>query len=278
MDTKVNRIPAVESGDFRRWPLPEVSAGHIVPAATEAVSRPQPEAARNSLTAADLEQISREAYEDGHREGVGRGYAEGHAQGHAEGHSQGREQGLAAGAEEISAVVARLSRVCEQLLQPLDEQRIALQSGLTELALQLARAVIGRDPVTEPAQVAMAVEQALAALPAGAEGIEVFLHEADLELLEHSERLRPEWRLTADASLQPGDLRLRTRHSVVDFTRETRFRQLLAALLDDRPDIDDRSAIHAEPVPATADRASIHASVLAPASASMDPIAPEHSQ
>ena len=239
MDDKDNRIPAAESGDFEQWPLPEISAGHIVPAATEAARRRQPEPAHHSLTAAELEQISAEAYAEGHRAGAERGYAEGHTQGHSEGYSQGREQGRAAGAQEIAAAVARFGRLCEQLLQPLDEQRAALQDSLTELTLQLARAVIGRDPVTEPAQIAATVEQALAALPAGADGVDVFLHTADLELLERSEWLRPEWRLVADAGLQPGDLRLRTRHSVVDFTRETRFRQLLAALLEERPGIGD---------------------------------------
>ena len=289
MDTKANRIPAADSGDFRRWPLPEISTGHIVPAASEAKRRPEPEAVRNSPTAAELEQIRREAYEDGRREGVERGYTDGHAQGHAEGYSQGQEQGRAAGAGDITAAVERLSRLYDQLLRPLDEQRVALQSGLTELALQLARMVIGRDPVTEPAQVAAAVEQALAALPAGAEGIEVFLHEADLELLEQSGRLRPEWRLTADAKLQPGDLRLQTRHSVVDFTRETRFQQLLAALLDDRPNVGNQEALNpdgggeksAGPAPAIIDKIPADTPVPTSTSTSLPTdslTAAEHSQ
>lgn len=229
----INRIPAARSGDFSQWSLPEVSAGHIVPAASESARRHREREADTvykSLTASELETITREAYADGRREGL----ASGHAEGHREGFAQGREEGLAAARAQIEDELGRAASLLQQLLQPLEQQRAELEESLTQLSLELAHAVIGRDPVTEPQQVLAAVTQAVAALPAGAEGIEVYLHPDDAALLEQANLVRQEWRLLQDPHLRPGDCRLRTRHSVVDFTRETRFRQLLAALLEER--------------------------------------------
>lgn len=235
MDNKPNRIPAADSGAYRNWSVPEIAdGGHVVPAAAE-VARSQRERAADtvysSLTASELESITQQAQDEGYREGLESGRCEGHREGFA----AGRSEGLEAAREEVDATLERFTRLSEQLLQPLEQQRTDLQQSLTELTLALARAVIGRDPVTAPAQVLAAVEQALAALPAGADGIEVRLHPADLELLRESGRALPEWRLLEDSGLAPGDVGVRTRHSVVDFTRETRFQQLLAALLEEGP-------------------------------------------
>lgn len=237
MDSKAKRIPAAASAAYRTWPLPSVTAEHVVPAASD-TTRPQPEPeapAPAALTTAELEAIREAALAEGHREGLERGIQEGRARGMEQGIEQGREEGLSAAREEVEEIITRFSRLCDQLLHPIEVQREALQEALTALVQQLARTVIGRDPVTDGAQVAAAVEQALAALPAGAEGIELRLHSKDLQLLEQSGRLRSEWCLAADPALTPGDVLLHTRHSVVDFTREARFQQLLAALLEDQP-------------------------------------------
>lgn len=232
-----NRIPAGEAGQFQRWVLPEVGEpACLLPSAGESVQEvpsrdpePEPAPAAASLTAAELEALREAAMEEGRQEGLERGQQEGWQAGH----EQGRQAGLEAAREEVQALQQRLAGLCGQLLQPLAEQRAALQEAVTGLVVELTKAVLEREPVTPADRMIAAAEQALAALPAGAEGLSLHLHPADLAELEASGLAPAEWRLVADDQLQPGGLTVHTRHSVVDFSRETRLKQLLAAMLEE---------------------------------------------
>lgn len=225
---KVNRIPAADTADFASWHFPEVAAGHIVPAASEAVRRQrarEAELVHRSLTASELESITARA----HAEGVEQGRARGLEQGHAE----GLERGLAEGRRRVDEQVARLRQLQQRLLFPLGEQRDALEQALWSLAKTLARMILEREPSADAAAVLQVVRTAVAALPQGAENIQVFLNPEDLELLGAG--ADPAWQVRPDPALGPGDCRVATRHSLVDFTRETRLRQLLQSLDDVLP-------------------------------------------
>lgn len=232
---KANRIPAADSTGFDSWRLPEVAAGHIVPAASEAVRRErarEAELVHRSLTARELESITLQARDEGYADG----HAAGTARGHEEGYAAGLEEGRAAGRAQIERETARLKGLQKSLLSPIEEQREALDRALHALAVALASAIIEREPGTHPDVLGSLVRRAVAALPQGADNIQVHLHPDDLTLLQAEGLNEPAWQLLPDPAMTPGGCRVSTRHSLVDFTRETRLRQLLESLQSSLPE------------------------------------------
>jgi flagellar assembly protein FliH len=214
-----SRIPADRSQQFANWRLPDVGDANTVRAGRD----PGDEIVARHLTARDLEAITQQA----HEEGFGQGRAEGHEAGYAVGLAEGRKAARA----ELAAQVGQLQAVMADLLEPIEGQAQAIEQALTQLAVEIAQAVLGREPALPPEQLLPVVRAAVRELPVGSRNITVVLHPQQLALIRECTDWPSAWTLRADPAVEPGGCRVLSEHSVVDYTVGLRFRQVAGKLL-----------------------------------------------
>jgi flagellar assembly protein FliH len=247
----VRRIPASRLDSVEAWSLPSVSQGQVLKAESsrapdrartpgaraEPVPRPSLEqqvtanirAGRYAagVSASQLEAIVLDAA----REGRGEGYAEGLEKGRAEGFAQGREEGLAAARRIIEDQAARLASLVEALQHPIAGQQEQLRDAILEIATRVAEGVVRTELSLQPESIRHVVDEALSALPAGASDIRVFLCPADAEFVLPSRPVDARWAVETDPALRPGDLRIQSRESSIDYAVSDRLGQMLGQLL-----------------------------------------------
>jgi flagellar assembly protein FliH len=236
------RIPASKTEAFSGWSPPSIESGNII--LTESPGSGRVEGADGEswqgedfdrhlvenlkagnvpsrLTAGQLENIARQAYQEGHDEGYGNGHAE------------GMQQGLADGGGEVLQRLAHLDGILARLLAPLQQHEQDLEESITQLVIVIAEAVIKRELGQDSASIATIVKETLDSLPVGADNIRVMVSPGDLEMvagyMETSDR---QWQLQADEQLGPGDCVVRTEQSLVDYTVSARLAQLVEQLVN----------------------------------------------
>jgi len=220
-----SRIPADESRSFANWSLPDVETGKQ-PAERDNGNR----VVARALTARQLEEITQRA----HREG----FAHGVREGRAAGFTQGQQEGRAAAREELKQQVAQLQNVMKQLLTPIAAQDSAIETAMTQLSLDIARAVLDREPALDAQMLIPLVRRAVRDLPVGERNITVLLHPKQIECVRDCAEWPEHWRLQADSRVDVGGCKVVTEHSLVDFSVDMRFRQIAAQLLAERDDAD----------------------------------------
>lgn len=225
------RIPAAASGDFLTWALPDVSEGAIVEAEARRQPREtEPEASVPTVTAAELEAITQQAWQEGRDQG----YRDGHAEGVAAGHTEGLAAGRAAARVELEREVAGLKAIAAQLLEPIDGQREAIEAALLRLSLDIARAVLDAEPALPPERLLPVVREAVQQLPVGERNFRVLLHPDQAALVRDCAGWPAHWPVAADAAVEPGGCRVESDYALVDHTRGLRFRQVAARLLGEQ--------------------------------------------
>lgn len=219
-----SRIPAASSREFENWALPEVANGQPVG------REPGDRIVARTLTARQLDDITQQA----HREG----FAHGAREGRAAGMKQGLEEGRAAARAELAQQVNELKAVMQQLLDPLASQSQQIEIAMTQLSLDVARAVIDRTQPLSVDDLLPIVRRAVRELPVGDRNITVVLHPQQLQLIRDSAEWPAQWRLQADARVAIGGCKVVTDHSLVDYSVEMRFRQVAAQMLaaEDNPE------------------------------------------
>lgn len=180
------------------------------------------------LTADDMEQIRQAAYDEGFaegkEEGFGKGYHEGREQGlqdgTAQGLAEGKKQAFAEAQDEIETKLSQLSQLITQLQQPLAGLNKQVEQALTDLALAMAKAVIGVEVTTNPAIVLQALQEATSALPLNTEYMLIKLHPDDLALVrEHyndAALQERNWQLRAEPLVERGGCLVESEKSSVD--------------------------------------------------------------
>ena len=107
-----------------------------------------------------------------------------------------------------------------------------LEQALVHLSSGMARALIKNLPQIDEQVMLAVARQALAELPDGSENIQLLVHPNDAEVLLDAARQQGEsWQIVADASLVSGGCIVKSQHSFVDFTLDTRFQLMLEEML-----------------------------------------------
>ena len=203
------RKSRIISGDelsaYQRWELPAV----------EGALGKNP----NVLTAKQIEQIQKQAYE--------------------EGFAQGRQDGKA----QVVAQAGRLAKLISLLNEPLADLDQQVEHELVQLAVVIARALVRRELRSDPGAVVAVVREAMSVLPVAARHVSVHLHPEDAALVRSTLAL-PEgeraWRIVEDPVLARGDCKVHTENSQIDASIESRLTSIVTAILggerrDDRP-------------------------------------------
>ena len=167
-------------------------------------------------TLEEIQAIQDAAY----REGLERGLAEGHAEGFAQGQAEVRR--LAA---QMEGILDNFSR----LLDRLENEVIAV---LSELAVRIAGALVGRAYQTDPVLLQELATTALDAVGGAQREVELRLHPDDIAALTPVLAMTAHTRLTADTSLTRGDLRVHAESVRIDGTLEARLRGALETVLN----------------------------------------------
>jgi flagellar assembly protein FliH len=218
------RIPAAQTGEFVSWALPDVEKGQVVETGLAQSGRnPGDRVVARALTARQLEEITAQAQREGYVQGV--------KEGRAAGFSQGMEEGRAAARAELAQQVGELRTVMQQLFDPIAQQGRDIETAMTQLSLDIARAVVNREPALPIDELLPLVRRAVRELPVGERNLTVVLNPQQLELVRNHAEWPPNWRLQADSRLDRGGCKVLTEHSLVDYSVELRFRQVAAQML-----------------------------------------------
>ncbi|MFC3652657.1 FliH/SctL family protein [Dyella humi] len=192
---------------FNRWEPPTV--GSAKPA-TEPAQAPGP-------TVYELEEIERQAREEGYAAGLA--------------------EGRAAGKKELDERLARLDSICTAAARPLAGLDDAVERELAQLATVIAQRVVTRELQLDPALIDRAVREAAMALPSATRDLRVWVHPSDLDLLRELAAAEPHWRFGANPALQRGDCVLESERSRLDARVSTRLAAVVDAVIGD--DLDD---------------------------------------
>jgi flagellar assembly protein FliH len=179
------------------------------------------------LTAAEIELMQKQAYE----EAAEQGRKDGWAQGHRDGYTAGHEQGYAAGQAEVSEIASNLEQVLTCLEEPLENMDDQVVNEMATLSIAIARQLIRRELKTDPGQIVAVVRAALAALPSASRKVSLYLHPDDSELVRSALSLDDggqRWKLVVDPLLSRGGCKVVTETSAIDATVETRLAAVIA--------------------------------------------------
>ncbi|WP_049623329.1 FliH/SctL family protein [Frateuria defendens] len=186
---------------FQRWEPPQMGEPAAPPAPEEP---PRP-------TVSELEDLERQARE--------------------EGYAAGRREAQAEADRQLKARLAELEALYAAAAHPLAALDAATEQELARLALVVARRVIAHELRTMPELVVQAVQQAAAALPSANRALRVRLHPDDVALLRRLDAAESDWQLVADPALARGDCRLDSGSSRLDARVETRLAAVVDAVL-----------------------------------------------
>lgn len=197
-------LPAME-----RWQLQDVAAG---PAARTAGPRrpssPQPQ------SAAELEALQKQAWD--------------------EAYARGLEAGRAAGQAELERAAGRLEKLLNALARPLEDIDDQVEEELTHLALAVARQILRRELAINPAHVIAAVREALAELPSSSRDIRVVLNPDDAQLVREALSQpsgHAHWDIVEDPVIEHGGCQVLTPNTTVDASLEARIRAVASRVL-----------------------------------------------
>jgi len=212
-------IPAEEVRNCEAWQMPVLeSVGDPVSAGgpqKRGKTRSEPPFS-GPMTASKVQMIQEQAYQEGLE--LGR--------------EAGREAGLQQAQAEINQTKAQLNHLMGQMIHPLQQQQQELEQALVHLSAGMARALIKSLPKIDEQVMLNIARQALAELPEGSENIRIMVHPSDVSMLVDAARQQgEEWQVLADPSLASGGCIIRSQHSFVDFTLDTRFQLMLEEML-----------------------------------------------
>ncbi|POT58669.1 flagellar assembly protein FliH [Citrobacter amalonaticus] len=174
-------------------------------------------------------------FEQGMTEGQEQGFQEGHQKGHDEGRRQGYTEGSLAGQLEGRKQFELAARPLEAISGKVNDYLAHVQRKQREDLLQLVekvtRQVIRCELALQPTQLLALVEEALSALPATPQSLQVLLSHDEFNRLKDAvpEKVS-EWGLTPCADLLPGECRVVTDKSELDIGCAHRLEQCMTAL------------------------------------------------
>jgi flagellar assembly protein FliH len=181
------------------------------------------QARRGGKTVGELEEVERRTYEEAYEKGRVEGLA-----------AVDREMRLQL--QQLQARVDRFDAIVGALAQPLQQLDAEVEDQLVQLALTVARHLVRRELLIQPAQVIAIIRETVALLPASARDVRVHLHPEDAAVVREKlatptgERA---WTIAEDPVMSRGGCRVTTETAHIDARLETRIGSVISALLGD---------------------------------------------
>jgi flagellar assembly protein FliH len=144
-----------------------------------------------------------------------------------EGFAQGHADGLAAGQADVRRLVAQIEGILDSFTRPLARLDGEVADALADLAVRVAGTLLGRAYIADPTLLAELVREALDTVGSGSREIELRLHPDDFGVLAPHLAGLDGVRLTVDATLARGELRLHSESVRIDGTLASRLQSVL---------------------------------------------------
>lgn len=194
------------------------------------VKQDAPKKGTTLLTANQIEELQKQAYQESHE----RGYKE----------------GLAAGQKQITETVQHLNTILEVLNAPFNELDEQVEQELVSLSITIARQLIRRELKTDPGQVIAVVREAVANLPVASRNVRIFLHPDDAAVVREnlaSAEGESAWTIVEEPVMSRGGCRVVSDTSQIDATVEKRLTGIITRLLGGEREDDEES--ESDPAP-----------------------------
>ncbi len=199
-------VPSNDSAALERWKSAPVSR--------------QSGESYSMLTARQLEELQKQAKDEGYQTGY--------------------QEGLKKGEIEIKQRIDKLEKIISLLSSPLDALDDTVEEELAALSLIIARQIIRRELKIDPGHIIAVVKEAVSALPLASRSVRIALHPEDALLVKKNLLLNSEdtedkskWMVVDDPALTRGDCKVSTETSHIDATIEKRLTAIAAELLGD---------------------------------------------
>ena len=220
--------------------------------AEQSVAQPQ-------VTVEELEQIRKDAfeegktqgYEEGKKQGYDDGYNEGNTKGHQEGLDQGRQEGyqegLAQGNEDgflqghnegvesgqkvVLEQVERFRFLADALANPLRQVDKDVTDEIAYIISRLVKVITKKEIAKNADFLVKSIEKAISILPNAKKGATIYLNPDDLSVVQTA--LGPEYmqqqhyQLVEDPALEVGDVKVSNEESLIDWRIDDRIDALL---------------------------------------------------
>ena len=173
------------------------------------------------LTAKQVEELQKQAYEEAYQEGL----------------EKGREEGLANVSEEIRIQVNEFNSLVNSLEKPFAQLDNQVDQELTSLVIALVKQLVRREIKTDPGQIMAVIREAIEALPVATSKLQLRLHPEDATLVQEFYKLSEKdhsWDIIEDPLITRGGCKVVTTVTQVDATLETRLHQLFAQVFGER--------------------------------------------
>ncbi len=190
----------MSDGAAKTWDVPAIDGGD----------------GRGYMTAARLEALQDEAYQEGFKQGV--------------------EDGKAEGLKDIQLRCKRFDDLIAALSEPFRELDQEVEEQVVGLAMAVARQLFRREMHIDPSHVIGVVREAIQLLPVASQSIEIHLHPEDAVLVRESLSLsdtQPAWKIVEEPLITRGGCRVSTDTSHVDATAESRLNAVIASVAGD---------------------------------------------
>lgn len=158
-----------------------------------------------------------------------------HRQARDEGFTEGRTAGLAAGQQELTETAAALECVLNTLARPLEELDVCVEEEIIALVKAVSGRLVRRELKLDPSHIVGVIREGLAALPLSSGEPVIRLHPEDADVVRRCLTTDEEdhaWRIEADPVMQRGDCIIATAESQVDGRLETRLGRVLATMFE----------------------------------------------
>jgi len=207
-----------------QWLPPDVDGGKV-----SAQRTIQPPSA--PPTAAALERLQQQAYDEGYEKGRQEGFEFGH------------KEGLEKAKQEFKRYTAQFERLLGTFEQPLRDLDNQVERELLSLVIAIVRQLVRREVKSDPNLIIGVVREALSILPVSSRNVRLLVHPEDAELIREIYALGDTevgWSLVEDPVINRGGCKVVTDTSQIDATLESRLASLIAPLLAGARAIDER--------------------------------------
>jgi flagellar assembly protein FliH len=166
-----------------------------------------------------------------------------HKQAYDEGFAQGKKEGFTVGQAELKSQAQRMREIINTLTTPLAEVDDQVIEELVKLAAAIAKHLVRREFKMDPGQIIAIIREAVGQLPMATRNIRLELHPEDAVVVRQALTLEEDgqsWQIVETPIMTRGGCRVVTDTSQVDATLEARYTAIVAALLggereDDQP-------------------------------------------
>ena len=168
------------------------------------------------LTAARLEALQKQAYDEA--------FEKGHA------------DGVAAGEALVAERVQRLEALLNSLAKPFEQLDERVEKQLVELAMVVVKQLFRREVRIDPTHVIGVVREAIQLLPSTSANVRLLLNPDDAALVRETLAPadgEPAWAIVEDPLITRGGCKVTTDNSQIDATTEARLEAQISAVVGD---------------------------------------------